>query len=59
MEKRMEAIDVWTRDGAVYVAQDKGADRTGVVKISGDQVPLVVEWLQAARTELGNPPQSS
>jgi hypothetical protein len=54
MEKRMEAIDVWTRDGAVFVAQDKGIDRNGVVKISPDQVPLVVEWLQAARTELSS-----
>jgi hypothetical protein len=52
MERRMEAVEVWTRDGAIYVAQDKTGDRSGVVKLTGDQVPLLVEWLQAARSDL-------
>lgn len=59
MERRMEPVDVWTRDGAIFLAQDKAGDRNGVVKLSADQVPVVVEWLQAARAELSSDKQES
>jgi hypothetical protein len=51
MEKKMEAVEVRTKDGQVWIVQDVNGEDNGIV-INPEQVPALVKWLNEAAAEL-------
>jgi hypothetical protein len=55
MERKMEPLEVSTREGRIYIAQDYGSpsdDASPILIITVEQVPILIGWLQEAAQEL-------
>ncbi len=50
----MEAVEVSTKDGQIWIVQDSNGEDNGVV-ITPEQVPALVKWLNEAAAELVPP----
>lgn len=50
----MEAVEVSTKDGQIWIVQDCNGEDNGVV-ITPEQVPALVKWLNEAVAELTPP----
>lgn len=54
MEKRLEPLEIkTTNEGAIELIQDDfDQERIAVIRISPDQVDVVIDWLKQAKAEL-------
>jgi hypothetical protein len=54
MNKRIEPIGIVTIDGAIDIIQADPIDdeRSAVVRITTDQVDILIDWLKEAKAEL-------
>jgi hypothetical protein len=54
MNKSIEPIGIATTDGAIDIIQADPIDdeRTAVVRITTDQVDILIDWLKEAKAEL-------
>jgi hypothetical protein len=52
MDRRMEAVAVVIRDGMVWIEQSSHPEDDVAIMLHPSQIPLLVEWLQQATTEI-------
>jgi hypothetical protein len=51
MQKRMETVEVSTKDGQIWIVQETNGEDNGVV-VTPEQIPALVKWLSEAAAEL-------
>jgi hypothetical protein len=51
MEKKMEPLQVSTKDGIIWIEQSSAGEDSGIA-INPEQVPVLIEWLKEAAAEL-------
>jgi hypothetical protein len=55
MNKRMEPIEVTTREGSIFIIQNDGGNET-IISIAPEQAEVLAKWLQEAAAEMSKQP---